>query len=115
MILLEHQQRPSCKVTDKMCNEIDNCKAIRKRFYSVCTDVLNWERASGMQPQCSNECKEAIMTWADSEYENVLCCNCLHNEMSAREKHVCIQTHRNIAEICKFRINSTCEVSAYSL
>ena len=97
-----------------MCNEIDNCKVMRKRFHSVCANVLNWERASGVQPQCSNECKEAIMTWADSEYGNLLCCNCLHNEMSAREKRECIQAYGNLVEICKFRMNSTCEVSTLS-
>ena len=95
----------------KICDEIDNCKAMRRRFHSNCANVLKWERGSGIQPQCSNECKQAIVTWTNSDYRNMLCCDCLHDEMTAKEKHRCVQVHRNIDQICNFRITSTCEVS----
>jgi len=98
-------------VADKICNEIDNCRTVRGRFHSNCANVLKWERGSGIQPQCSNECKQAVMAWAESDYRNLLCCDCLHDEMTAREKHHCVQVHRNIDHICNIIINSTCEVS----
>jgi len=98
-------------VAGKICGQIDSCKTIRGRFHTNCASVLKWEQGSGMQPQCSSECKQAVTVWANSDYRNVLCCDCLHDEMTANEKHHCIQVHRNIDQICNFRLKSTCEVS----
>ena len=98
-------------MADTICGKINNCETMRGNFYSNCSDVLKWKQGSGIQPHCSNECKQAVITWAESDYRNMLCCDCLHNEMTAKEKHHCVQVHRNIDQICNFKVNSTCEVS----
>ena len=71
---------------------------------SACSDVIMWERDSDRRPQCTNECRRAIMAMEGSRYSRPqLCCDCDHNDMTPMQRRQCQQHRRNFEQICGMR------------
>ena len=94
----------SCSAASRMCNNISECRTMRNRIMSSCSDVIMWERDGGRRPQCSNQCRRAIMAMEGSRYSRTqMCCDCEHDDMSPIERRRCRQHRRNFEEICGMR------------
>ena len=71
---------------------------------SACSDVMMWQRDVDRRPQCTNECRRAMMAMEESRYSREqLCCDCDHDDMTPTERRRCQQHRRNFAEICGMR------------
>ena len=94
----------SCNAAARMCDGISECRTMRSRIMSACSDIIMWERDSGRRPQCSDRCRQAIMAMEGSRYGRTQqYCDCEHDDMTAPERRRCQQHRRNFETICGMR------------
>ena len=100
-------RQQSCHAAIGMCNNISECRNMRNRIMSSCSDIIMWERDGGRQrPQCTDRCRQAVMAMAGSRYGRTQqCCDCEHDDMTATERRRCQQHRRNMQDICGMRRN----------
>lgn len=76
---------------------------MKDKIMSSCSNILMLNRDNNSRPQCSRECREALMSMAGSRYGRTQqCCDCEHDEMTPMERRQCQQRRRNF-EICGMR------------
>ena len=61
-------QTASCKLTTRLCSELNECKTMKDKIDAFCSNVFTWEGDASKRPHCSNECKQAWLTMVSSSY-----------------------------------------------